>query len=313
MRSRPSSPAFAGAPGKAIGGPVTPGRAYLVGERGPELFVPTASGRVETRLPGGREIRMSIIINAPPGAAAGRSANRAASWRGRSGRRCSGSRIERWHIGWRRRARRGREGFVKRFDARFWTVDFPRPMMASVVTTGPDALRIEAVFYRADDLAGLIWAAEDRWDHRLLAYETARDFRRCRLTFRWRSGGIKALDAVDGPTLTIEGRDAAGAPRSWYVRLWNYADGTNEDAAIDLDFGALAGGWAADDPVWAGDIDRLFVSLVAPGYDASDAPLAEPAEGWAELSDIACDGSGSVLAIGEVDRARAPASDRDRI
>ncbi len=36
-----------GAPGKAIGGPVSPGRAYLVGERGPELFVPTASGRIE--------------------------------------------------------------------------------------------------------------------------------------------------------------------------------------------------------------------------------------------------------------------------
>ncbi len=42
-----------------------------------------------------------------------------------------------------------------------------------------------------------------------------------------------------------------------------------EDAAIDLDFGALAGGWEADDPVWAGDVDRMFVSLVAPGYDAS--------------------------------------------
>ena len=62
---------IAGAPGRATGGPVAPGRPYLVGERGPELFVPTASGRVETRLPGAREIRMSIIINAPPGAAAG--------------------------------------------------------------------------------------------------------------------------------------------------------------------------------------------------------------------------------------------------
>ncbi len=70
---------------------------------------------------------------------------------------------------------------MKRFDARFWTVNFPRPMMASVVTTGPNALRVEAVFYRADDLAGLIWEAEDRWDHPLLRYETARDFRRCRL------------------------------------------------------------------------------------------------------------------------------------
>ena len=57
-----------GAPGKAIGGPVSPGRAYLVGERGPELFVPTASGRIEAGAGGGaRDIRMTITINAPPG------------------------------------------------------------------------------------------------------------------------------------------------------------------------------------------------------------------------------------------------------
>ncbi|MFN3370451.1 MAG: tail tape measure protein [Sphingomonadaceae bacterium] len=36
-----------GAPGRAIGGPVAPGRPYWVGERGPELFVPTTAGRVE--------------------------------------------------------------------------------------------------------------------------------------------------------------------------------------------------------------------------------------------------------------------------
>ena len=77
-------------------------------------------------------------------------------------------------------------GHVKRFDARYWTVNFPRPMMASVVTIAADALRVDALFYRRDDLAGLIWEAEDRWDHGLLAYETARDFRRSRLAFRWR-------------------------------------------------------------------------------------------------------------------------------
>ncbi|HYJ81874.1 MAG TPA: hypothetical protein VEW26_03395, partial [Allosphingosinicella sp.] len=46
-------------------------------------------------------------------------------------------------------------GFAKRFDARLWSVNFPRPMMASVVTTGPDSLRVDCVFYNADDLAGL--------------------------------------------------------------------------------------------------------------------------------------------------------------
>ncbi|HEX8239995.1 MAG TPA: DUF2460 domain-containing protein [Allosphingosinicella sp.] len=190
-------------------------------------------------------------------------------------------------------------GFVKRFDPRFWTVNFPRPMMASVVTTGPDALRVDCVFYKANDLAGLIWEAEDRFDHALLSYETSRDFRGCRLSFRWRSGGIRALDAIDGPTLTIEGRDEAGAERSWYVRLWNYSEGDPEDALVAVDFAALAGGWAGEDPVWAGDVDRMFVSMVAPGYTHEDAPLGAPAEGWAELSGIACDGAGSVLATGD--------------
>jgi hypothetical protein len=74
-------------------------------------------------------------------------------------------------------------GHPKRFDARYWTVNFPRPMMASVVTTGPHSLRVDAVFYRQDDLAGLIWEAEDRLNHRLLRFETARDFRKCRLRF----------------------------------------------------------------------------------------------------------------------------------
>ena len=193
-----------------------------------------------------------------------------------------------------------RRGWVKRFDPRYWTVNFPRPMMAGVTSIAPDALRVECVFYKADDLAGLIWEAEDRWDHPLLSYETSRDFRGCVLSFRWRSGGVRALDGVDGPTLTIEGRDESGAARSWFVRLWNYAEGTAEDAAVRLDFGELAGGWEGDDPAWAGDVDRMFVSLVAPGFTGEDAPLAAPAEGWAEMSAIACEGLGSVLAIGDV-------------
>jgi uncharacterized protein (TIGR02217 family) len=172
-------------------------------------------------------------------------------------------------------------------------------MMASVTTTGANALRVDAVFYKADDLAGLIWEAEDRHDHPLLAYETSRDFRGCVLKFRWRSGGVKGLDALHGPTLTIEGRDAEGQPRAWYVRLWNYAAGAPEDAVVTLDFAALAGGWGKEDPVWGGDVDRMFVSLVAPGYTQASSPLPAPQQGWAELTEIGCDGAGSVLAIGE--------------
>jgi uncharacterized protein (TIGR02217 family) len=191
--------------------------------------------------------------------------------------------------------------FIQRFDPRFWTVDFPRPMMASVVTSAADALRIDLEFHRKGDLAGLIWASEDTLDHPLLAYDTDRDYSRTTLSFRWRSAGVIALDAVDGPTLTIEGRDAAGAPRSWFVRLWNYASGTPEDAQVTLPFSALAGGWAADDPVYPGDIDRLFVSLAPPGYAAGDETLL-PArvDAWAELTALACEGHRPMLTIGDV-------------
>ncbi|MFA5990262.1 MAG: tail tape measure protein [Sphingomonas sp.] len=59
---------FGGAPGRATGGPVSPGRAYVVGERGPELFVPTTSGQIATTAPGGgRDVRVAISINANGG------------------------------------------------------------------------------------------------------------------------------------------------------------------------------------------------------------------------------------------------------
>ena len=176
-------------------------------------------------------------------------------------------------------------------------------MMAGVTTTGPHSLRVDAIFYKENDLAGLIWEAEDKYDHPLLAYETARDFRGCRLSFHWQSSGINPLDAINGPTLTIEGRDASGAPRSWYVRLWNYADGTTTIAAIALDFATVEGGFSLptdSDPVWAGDVDRMFISFVPPGFTGTDVALPAPAIAWAELTDIRCEGAGSTLTIGDV-------------
>lgn len=197
-----------------------------------------------------------------------------------------------------------RTGHIQRFDPRFWTIDFPRPEMGSVVTTGPDSLRVELEFHRADTLAGLIWDSEDGLDHPLLAYATDRDYSRSTLRFRWRSGGVVALDAVHGPTLTIEGRDATGAAHSWYVRLWNYASGTPTDADIVLPFSHLDGGWelpAEADRLHPRDIDRMFISLVPPGYDPDSAALLPArANGWVELSAIACEGERAMLEIGDV-------------
>lgn len=55
-----------GAPGRATGGPVSAGRAYTVGENGPELFVPSQGGRIERAgSGGGRDVRVAISINTP--------------------------------------------------------------------------------------------------------------------------------------------------------------------------------------------------------------------------------------------------------
>ena len=58
-----------GLPGRATGGPVSPGAAYVVGERGPELFVPTSSGRIAAagQAGAGRDVRVAISVNASAG------------------------------------------------------------------------------------------------------------------------------------------------------------------------------------------------------------------------------------------------------
>ena len=62
---------------RAAGGPVRAGGAYLVGERGPELFIPTGYGKIidnmatMATLTGGTAVAggggMNVTINLPPG------------------------------------------------------------------------------------------------------------------------------------------------------------------------------------------------------------------------------------------------------
>lgn len=54
-----------GSPGRATGGPVSGGRAYVVGERGPELFVPSSGGRIEQSGGRAREVRVAIKVVSP--------------------------------------------------------------------------------------------------------------------------------------------------------------------------------------------------------------------------------------------------------
>ncbi|WP_343613624.1 tail tape measure protein [Novosphingobium sp.] len=55
--------AVSGLPGRATGGPVSPGQAYLVGERGPEVFVPTAAGSIANNAGNSGNRTMNVAIN----------------------------------------------------------------------------------------------------------------------------------------------------------------------------------------------------------------------------------------------------------
>ena len=62
---------YLGIPGRATGGLVGPDRPYLVGERGPEVFVPTGTGHIEPnhRLGNARNnVNVSINLSQPRGA-----------------------------------------------------------------------------------------------------------------------------------------------------------------------------------------------------------------------------------------------------
>ena len=57
-----------GLSGRATGGPVSAGQPYVVGERGPEVFVPSAAGRIEPNGAGGsRSIRITVNVGGSPG------------------------------------------------------------------------------------------------------------------------------------------------------------------------------------------------------------------------------------------------------
>ena len=198
--------------------------------------------------------------------------------------------------------------FVKRFDPLHWTVDFPRGAMASVITgETTESLIVHARFLRTDDLIGLVYETSDRHAHPAHRREAKFDYSNCRLGFNWSSDGIRPLNLVNGPTLTIEGQDATGEVRSWYVRLWNYAVGTGTAARIELDFDNLDGGYALPADAQRVDprhITRMFISLVPDDFEPGRSVLLPaPIEAQLRIGNLVVEGSGSILAIND---ARIP-------
>ncbi len=148
---------------------------------------------------------------------------------------------------------------IRRFEPAYWTVDFGIEMMATVVTTGPNALRVRALFRTNQDLMGLIWAVEDKTDHAMFAYPRRRDWRGVTVAFDWASSGIRSMERLQSVTLTVE----TYSNGVHYIRIWNYkTSGTPSACSISMTLGpGTKSGYASDTDVPWHDVKRLFISL----------------------------------------------------
>jgi uncharacterized phage protein (TIGR02218 family) len=169
----------------------------------------------------------------------------------------------------------GANSTIRRFEPAYWTIDFPIAMMATLITTGADAMRMKAVFRTNRDLMGLIWEIEDRDDHGAYAYPRRKDYRGCALEFDWASSGIRSMDRLQSVTLTVE--TFAGVTH--YVRIWNYkTSGTPDACHISMVFDETTkSGYYADTNVPWNDVRRMFISLLPTEAGRGNCTLAADA------------------------------------
>jgi uncharacterized phage protein (TIGR02218 family) len=153
----------------------------------------------------------------------------------------------------------GANSTIRRFEPAYWTVDFPIAMMATLVTTGANAMRMKALFRTNRDLMGLIWEIEDRDDHGAYAYPRRKDYRGCVLEFDWASSGIRQMHRLQSVTLTVETFTGV----THFVRIWNYkTSGTPDACHIRMVFDdTTKSGFYADTIVPWNSVKRMFISL----------------------------------------------------
>lgn len=190
---------------------------------------------------------------------------------------------------------------LQRFDPVFWLTNFgPIPMVASITIPRENSVRVDAISYGESDLTGFIWNSEDTKDHPMLRYETNKDYRNVTLEFTWIPFGPVAPlnDEQISPTLAMEGRDESGNPKVYFIRLYNYAtDLLDGSWRVSIDFDTAIAGWdETEEPLYAGDVDNIFISIPSTSYvEGSTSQLSEPIVFGVELSDIQVTGTGAYI------------------
>src|ERR1044072_3659441 len=154
---------------------------------------------------------------------------------------------------------------MQRFDPAYFTINFNKESAASLVATSANSLLVTIDFRTTQDLTGLYWWSTDNYSHTNYRYATNTDYSTTVLEFDFVLNNIRAIDALNGPTLAVQHVDTT----TQFVRIWNYlTSGTNMAGPSKLDFANVKAGFTATDAVDWTTIDNMFLSLVHDTYDA---------------------------------------------
>lgn len=160
---------------------------------------------------------------------------------------------------------------MQRFDPRYWCVNFNTTAAGSVICTAADALQVTCNFRTDADLIGLFWYSDDTYSHSLYRYESNYDYSTTTLDCDFVLTNIRALDQVNGPTLTVTHRDNT----TDFVRLSNYiTSGTPSAGHLHLPFASVGSGWDGSGVIDWTSISSLMLSLVNDTYVSGSSGVA---------------------------------------
>lgn len=183
---------------------------------------------------------------------------------------------------------------IRRFEPRFWEVDFNIEATATVVTTGANSIRMKALLRTNVCIIGLYWRGRDKWDHPLFSYEPKSDWRNCVLTFDLTYTNAPVInDTTRPPVITVT--DLSGQP--YYVYLKNFMTAgspASRTGSFSINFSTAKAGVLADQTVPWDFIDSIFIGFVSPSYvaGATMAPITELSI-QADITNISVSGTNS--------------------
>lgn len=200
---------------------------------------------------------------------------------------------------------------IDRFAPLYWRIDGPRSMSFAITTYGNG---FEAYFIsrKSNDFCGIIWDSEDKKDHHYLGYATNKDYTNCIWTFDIELSATMPVlnDPQRAATLTVEGRNAAGANVVYYIALFNYANNpSSRSASITINWNTVKAGFGADQDVYIQDIDRIFFGGITSSYDGIAIPgggtnpptvFSTPIISYIRMTNSVISGSNSKLAINKI-------------